>query len=147
ITFQTYIADDDQPIDWASQKDALRLPTIPSPAWDGVFANFTANTGSTVASYHAILAADATYLSQFAPADGDVLQLVSYEIEKANAAFTAQTLATVTDDSLPAPGLPLVFQRSFQQSIAGRYYQGLFGSGWASNWDISARTDASGDGI
>ena len=103
------IADDSQPMDWASDEAGLQLPTIPDAAWPAVFANFVTNVGSTVGSYHAALAADATYLSQFGSYDDDVIQLLSFEIEKANAAFTAQTLVTVTADSLPAPGMDLTF--------------------------------------
>ena len=145
LNFQVQIADDSQPMDWASQEPALQIPTIPDAAWPVVFANFVANVGSTVGSYHAALAADATYLSQHRRADNDVIQLLSFEIEKANAAYTAQTLVSVTADSLPAPGMDLTFVQSFQQSISGRYTQGILGYGWTTNWDISATTMTNGD--
>ncbi len=38
--------------------------------------------------------------------------------------YTAQTLTSVTADSLPAPGMDLTFVQSFQQSISGRYTAG-----------------------
>ena len=72
-------------------------------------------------------------------------QLLSFEIEKANAAYTAQTLVSVTADSLPAPGMNLSFVQSFQQSISGRYTQGILGYGWTTNWDITATTMTNGD--
>jgi YD repeat-containing protein len=147
VTFNILIADDTRPMDWNSQKDALWLPTLPAAAWDGVFANFVATVGPTVASYHAALAADASYLGRFGQATPDVLQLVAFEMEKADAAFTPLPLAAVTDDSLPAPGLALAFQRQFSQPIAGRYSQGLLGYGWATNWDLSAGSDSSGNAI
>ena len=144
--FQVQIADDSQSIDWASQEAALKLPTIPTAAWPIVFANFVAAMGSTVASYHAVLAADATYLAQLGEPTADVLQLVEFEIEKANAAYTAQTLVTVTPDDLPAPGMDLTFQQSYLSSIGGRYYQGILGAqGWTTNWDITATTTSTGD--
>ena len=133
------------PIDWASDQAGLQLPTIPDAAWPAVFANFVANVGSTWGSYVAALANDATYLSQLGTYDYNVNQLLSFELEKANAAFTAQTLATVTAESLPAPGMDLTFVQSFQQSIAGRYTQGILGYGWTTNWDIFATTTANGD--
>jgi RHS repeat-associated protein len=145
VHFNVQIADDSQAMDWTGQKSSLRLPTISAAAWDGVFSNFVANVGTTVASYHAALAADATYLGQLGQPTYDVLQLLCFEIEKANAAYTTQTLATVTDDSLPAQGLALTFQRSFQQSIGGRYTTGILGYGWSTNSDISASTDAQGN--
>jgi RHS repeat-associated protein len=145
VDFSLGIGDDSQPMDWAAQESALCPAWIPAAAWPGVFANFVANVGGTMASYHAVLAADATYLSQFGEVVYDPSQLVSFEIEKADAAYTGQTLTTVVDDSLPAPGLALTFQRSFQESIGGRYYQGMLGYGWATNWDISISTDANGN--
>ena len=147
IDFQVQIADDSQTMDWADAEAGLQLPSIPDSAWPAVFANFVANVGSTVASYHAALAADASYLSQFGEATDDVDTLLSFEIEKANAAFTAGTLVTVTPDSLPAPGMALTFTQSYQASIAGRYTEGILGFGWTTNWDISASTDSNGDAV
>jgi RHS repeat-associated protein len=151
INFQLNIADDSQPMNWAAQEQALQIPTIPNAAWPIVFSNFVANMGNTVESYHAVLAADATYLGQFADTNNgfdqlvDILPLVEFEIEKANAAYTAQTLQTVTAADLPAPGFDLTFQQSYLASISGRYYQGILGQGWVSNWDISASTTSNGD--
>jgi len=87
----------------------------------------------------------ATYLSQLGNYNESVDQLLSFEIEKANAAFTAQSLVSVTADSLPAPGMNLAFVQSFQQSISGRYRQGILGYGWTNNWDVYAVTTANGD--
>jgi RHS repeat-associated protein len=146
INFQLNEADDSQLMDWASQEQALQIPTIPDAAWPIVFGNFVAAMGSTVAQYHAVLAADATYLAQLGEPTNDVLQLLEFEIEKANAAYTAQTLVTVTADDLPAPGMNLAFQQSYLASIGGRYYQGILGAlGWTTNWDITATTTSTGD--
>ncbi len=146
INLQLNQADDSQTMDWASQESALRIPTIPSAAWPIVFANFEAAMGSTVASYHAVLAADATYLAQLGEPTNDVLQLLEFEVEKANAAYTAQTLVTVTPDDLPAPGMDLTFEQSYLDSISGRYYQGILGGqGWTTNWDITAKATPTGD--
>jgi RHS repeat-associated protein len=147
INFQVQLADDSQTMDWAGQEAGLQLPTIPDTAWPGVFANFVADVASTVASYHAVLAADDSYLGQFGEATDDVDTLLSFEIEKADASYTGQSLVTVTEDSLPAPGMALTFQTTFLQSISGRYYQGLLGTGWTTNWDISMSTVADGDAV
>ncbi len=146
INFELNEADDSQPMDWAGQEQALGIPTIPNAAWPIVFANFVAAMGSSVASYHAVLAADATYLAQLGEPTNDVLQLAEFEIQKANAAYTAQTLVTVTPDDLPAPGMDLAFQQSYLASIGGRYYQGILAAqGWTTNWDITATTTSTGD--
>src|SRR5262249_20220734 len=43
IHFQVQVADDSQPMDWASFKSALQPSTIPNDAWDAIYGNFTAN--------------------------------------------------------------------------------------------------------
>ncbi len=90
----------------------------------------TANLGSTWGQYVQTLDNDAVYLAGIGEPTNDLNQLLSFEIEKANAAYTAQTLVTVTADSLPAPGMDLTFVQSFQQSISGRYTEGILGYGW-----------------
>ncbi len=142
IDFNLQTAADSQTIDWSSQEGALQPATIPDAAWPAVFANFVANVGTTVGSFHAALAADATDLSQLGQPAYDMLTLMSLEIAKADAAYPVQTpIATITDDTLGG----LTFQRSFQQSIAGRYTSGMLGFGWTTNWDISASADANGN--
>ena len=84
INFNVGIIADSQPIDWASQQAVLQPPTISNAAWSPIFTNFVANVGSTGASYHAALAADATYLGQLGDRVMDIGQLFGFEIEKAN---------------------------------------------------------------
>ena len=122
-------ADDSQPMDWAAQEAGLPLPTIPAAALARCIRQLRGQRRQQVGSYHAALAADETYLGRLGQPTSDVLQLVSFEIEKANAAFTAETLVSVTADDLPAPGLDLTFEQSYLQSIGGRYYQGILGLG------------------
>jgi len=145
VLFDLESADDSQPMDWASQESALQLPTIADAAWPAVFANFVANVGSTVLSYHTALANDATYLSQLGETTYDVLELVSFEIEKANAGFSPIAPITFTDDDMSAPGMNLTFTQTYQPSISGRYTLGILGYGWTTNWDISATTMTNGD--
>ncbi len=75
----------------------------------------------------------------------DLNQLLAFEVEKANAEYAAEPVVSVTADSLPAPGMSLSFVQSFQQSISGRYTEGILGFGWTTNWDISATPMANGD--
>ena len=109
INFQLNEADDSQPMDWASQEQALQIPTIPRCGLADCFCQLRGRHGNHGCQYHAVLAADATYLAQLGEPTNDVLQLLEFEIEKANAAYTAQTLVTVTPDDLPAPGMDLTF--------------------------------------
>ena len=61
-----------QTINWAALKSAMQPSTIGTAAWDAVFANFTANVGSTTDSYQAALDADATYLAGLGEPTNDV---------------------------------------------------------------------------
>ncbi|NUQ65836.1 MAG: hypothetical protein HUU20_25520, partial [Pirellulales bacterium] len=146
VDFQlNVLAAPDSAFDWAALKTSLRPSYVAADAWDAVYPNLTANLGDTAASYNAALAADATYLSQLGERTSNVSRLFGFEIEKANAAYTATTLATNTDDQLPTPGLALTFQRHFLQPISGRYRLGPLGRGWAHNWEISLASDAQGN--
>ena len=140
------VPEDSTPIDWSSQEASLRPSNIPASAWGAVFANFVASVGSTTGQYVAALDADATYLSQLGESTDDVSRLIGFEILKADAFYSARTLATVTDASYPTPGaIPLDFVRQFNQSIGGRDQSGPLGDGWTDNWQISAATDAEGN--
>jgi RHS repeat-associated protein len=143
-TYSVSIAIPTAQIDWVALEKSMQPSYIPNAAWDAIYQNFTGRVGSTLGQFQAALDEDATYFSELGESTPDVGQLISFELEKANAAFTAQSLASVTDDSLAAPGMALTFSRSFQQSISGRYTQGILGYGWTTNWDISASTLASG---
>jgi YD repeat-containing protein len=144
INFQLYQAEDSQPMDWASAKSSLQ-GNIPTDAWNAIWSNFLANVGSTVGSYHTVLANDATYLGQLGEYGNDVNTLLDFELDKAADDFITPTLTTVTDVSFPAPGLPLTFVRTFQQPIDRRSTPGPLGLGWTDNWQISLSTDAQGN--
>ncbi len=133
-----------QTLDWAANEAGMRPSYIPAAAWNVVFANFTADLGSTTDSYQVALDADATYLAQFGPPTNDVARLIAFEINKADAAFGTAPLDDSVDISVPTPGLDLSFARSFQPTISGRDQPGLAGLGWTSNWDISASVDSQG---
>jgi RHS repeat-associated protein len=132
-------------IDWSSYEAELRPSSINQTAWDAIFPILAANLGSTWGQYLQTLDNDAFYLASIGQPTTDLNQLLSFEIEKANANYTADTLAAVIADDLRAPGLDLTFVQSFQQSISGRDTQGILGFGWTTNWDISATPMPNGD--
>ncbi|MFI5454955.1 MAG: RHS repeat-associated core domain-containing protein [Isosphaerales bacterium] len=138
-------ATNSQTIDWSSLEAGLEPGSINQAAWSAIFPTLTAQLGSTWGQYLQTLDNDAVYLAGIGEPTSDLSKLLSFEIEKANASYTAQTLTSVTADSLPAPGLDLSFVQSFQQSISGRYTEGILGYGWTINWDISAATMTNGD--
>ncbi len=135
-----------QTINWSALESSMRPSYINSTAWNAVFANFVANVGNTTTSYQAALDADATYLAQLGEPTNDVARLVTYEINKANDAFSTTALGDTVDASLPTPGsLSLSFERWFQPGISGRDQMGTMGLGWTNNWDIAASTDSQGN--
>lgn len=132
-------------MDWSGIKTAFRPGHIGAEAWDAVFDNFLLEAGLTTGDYQAMLARSASYLSGIGVSTGNVTRLLTYELAKADAVFTASSLASVVDASFPTPGADLTFVRLHQQSIHGRYATGPFGRGWTHNWDIQATTLDSGD--
>ena len=108
-----------QKINWSSIKSDMRPSYISATAWDAVFANFTANVGSTTDSYQAALDADATYLAQFGSPTNDVGQLIIYEINKANNGLGTALLGGTVDIAVPTPGPDLSIARAFAPTISG----------------------------
>lgn len=146
IDFATAILTDlTQTIDWAALKDVVRPGDIPTDAWDAIYPNLLAEVGTTAGDYLQVLSRDASYLSSLGIYTADILRLLTYQLDRANAVFTAGSRISVTDASFPTPGTDLVFVRQHQQSITGRYTVGPFGRGWTHNWDVEAITLASGD--
>ncbi len=138
-------ADNVQPINWLALAPGLRPSSIGPAAWNAIAPLLVTQLGSTWGQYVQQLDKDAAYLAGLGEPTNDLDQLLSFEIEKANAGYTAQTLTSITAASLPAPGMSLSFAQSFQQSISGRYTEGILGFGWTTNWDISANTQSNGD--
>ena len=137
---------DSTPMNWSSLESSLQPSYIPNAAWPAVFANLTAEFGSTTASYLAYLDSEATYLSQLGEYTDDVQRLFGFAINTANDALTTGSLDSVTDASFPVPGaIPLDFVRQFNASISGRDTMGPFGLGWTDNWQISASADSQGN--
>jgi RHS repeat-associated protein len=132
-------------VDWASQKAMLRPITIPADAWDAIWPNFLAGLGNySMADFYKLLTDDNKALFNAGQATSNVARLTNFEIQKANNNPPLLAMASPVDLALPAPGLPLVFQRSFGQTIAGRYHLGRLGRGWIDGFDISASADSKG---
>jgi RHS repeat-associated protein len=132
-------------IDWSSYAAGLRPSTINQAAWNVIAPILTANLGSTWGQYLQTLNNDVFYLASIGQPTTDLNELLAFEIEKANAIYSTRMLDSVTAADLPGPGMDLVFQQSYQQSISGRYTEGILGFGWTTNWDISAATMPNGD--
>ena len=138
-------------VDWASLKSGMRPASIDAGAWDIIWANFTADAGSTWFNYVQMLARRAFYLSRNTPIPlggtipvNDTSDLLAFEFMKADDLGPLRTLAGAEDASVEAPGLPLVFTRSFPATISGRFEQGPLGRGWSHNWQYSLQQESDG---
>ncbi|CAN5487985.1 hypothetical protein BH11PLA2_BH11PLA2_46570 [soil metagenome] len=144
INFQSTFADRPATVDWASQKNALRPPSIPVDAWDAIFINFLADVGTTAGDLEDLLGRAATHLSTLGEATADVRKLMSFLIQIEDGRTPSGTTAVV-DSSVATPGSDLVFLRFYDQSISGRFRVGPFGRGWTNNWQISTTAEPSGN--
>ena len=130
----------DAEIDWAGQKADMKPDDVSSEAWDVIFDNFSSQLGSTTGEYVAALAETATYLGQLGENVVDVGRLQSLMLQQANNSLGQQSLGSAVDAYTPAPAMPLIFARSYQQSISSRFEVGALGCGWTDTtefWDMS----------
>ena len=107
------------PIDWPSFDNGLRPPGISIEAWTPIFANVTAQIGSTWGDYVRTLAENAAYLGRLGRRVIDVSELWGFEIQQAIGLGPLSSLTTVTDIHVDAPGMPITFQRVFSSNIVG----------------------------
>ncbi len=135
----------DEPIDLASEKDESRPEGVDPAAWDAIWQNFSNGVGTTVGSYLEALADNATHLSLLDQRTSNTTQLLGFELQQASNTLIGSTLAATVDHVDAAPGLSLVFSRSFNQALADRYELGTLGRGWSHSWDISLTTNAEND--
>ncbi|HZQ46885.1 MAG TPA: RHS repeat-associated core domain-containing protein, partial [Verrucomicrobiae bacterium] len=119
----------------------MQPPNIPSDAWPAIFSVFTNEVGSTWGNYVSMLDKNASYLGQLGINVPDASKLMAFQMMQADGLCPLQTLASSVDASVPAPGLPLVFSRSFGERISQRYALGPLGRGWSHNWQYSLQTN------
>ncbi|MDB5337904.1 MAG: repeat-associated core domain protein, partial [Planctomycetaceae bacterium] len=115
--FTASIEGSDGLLDWSLFKDDFRPPAIPTDGWDTIYANFTSKIGTTSGEQAAVLAADATYLSQFGDYINDPARLRAFEFQKADA------FGALTD----------------------RYTFGMYGRGQFDPYNIHTLTESTGD--
>ena len=131
-----------QGIDWDGQKNALRPGNIPADAWDAVWANLRPRLGGIVGDFYALLKRDSIALSAIDITTSSINRLFAFELAMANDQLPLPNLAAATDAIFPAPGLPLIFERTFlSSSLTGRFRLGRLGRGWVDAFDITATTD------
>jgi RHS repeat-associated protein len=137
-------ADDTNVVDWSALKDSMKPASIGSEAWDAIWAGFASQVGNTWGDYVRMLDDNAAYLGRLVQRVVDINQLLSFKLLQADGLSPLRTLASAVDAAVEAPGLPLVFTRSFGATISQRFELGPFGRGWSHNWQYSLAV--AGDG-
>jgi len=132
------------PVDWEIQKNDLRPDAIPADAWDAIWPSLKAQLGGTLADFLNLLDRDEIALARLGVRGVEPNRMVEFELLKANGQMSVPVPSGAIDTAFPAPGLPLVFGRSFASTIAGHYRLGRLGRGWVDNLDISISEDSIG---
>jgi hypothetical protein len=122
-------ADDTTAVDWSELKAGMRPSYVRDDAWDAVWANFTAQAGSTWGDYMAMLDRNAVYLNRLGQRVEGIRYLLSLAFRQADALSPIPHLASGDDALVQAPGLPIAFHRAFAQPISRRYELGPLGRG------------------
>jgi RHS repeat-associated protein len=117
VNFTLSQIDPNGTIDWAALKDESRPNFIPVDGWDAIWNNFTASVGTTAAAYQAVLAENATRLSQLGEYTPDVNQLLAFELQQA----------------------------SDYGTLSQRYDLGSLGRGGFLPWEVTATPDSDGN--
>lgn len=129
-------------IDWNDLRTVTKPETVAADAWEAVFSNLQQQIGGLWADYARQLAGNADYLHAVGQPSRDVAGLFNLEVAKASASLNPiREIAAAVDAEAAAPGLPLVFSRSYGPSILSRFEVGPLGRGWRHNWDIFARVE------
>ncbi|MCA9166385.1 MAG: PD40 domain-containing protein [Planctomycetales bacterium] len=145
VDVQVFTSDVDDAMDWTSFRATARPPEVTQEAWNALVSALETEIGTSLGEYQQRLADDATYLSTLGIYTPDTDRLFQLEYAAASGAFVADFLSIVDEAHLSAPGSDFIFTRMFQQSVFGRYADGIFGRGWTFNWDYGAlrQTDGS----
>jgi RHS repeat-associated protein len=122
-------ADNPAPLDWNALKQSLPAPAIDPVAWNVLFANLAAQTGTTWGNLVQTLDENASYLGQLGQDVTGLADLFGFEIAQANG-IAQSALAAAEDISVPVPGLPLAIDRTISSTLSGHYVFGPFGYGW-----------------
>ncbi len=136
--------DDTTPVNWSELKSEMKPSSMSSEAWDATWATLVAQLGNTWGDYVKMLGDNARYLGRLGQRVVDVGQLLAFEFLQADGLNPLRSLASATDAGVEAPGLPLVFTRSFPEAISQRVELGPLGRGWSHNWQRSLQSAADG---
>ena len=115
-------------------------------AWNSLFTNLIAQSGSTWGSFVSTLDQNASYLGRLGENVTDISQLWQFEIQQAMGFNVVPTLASNVDANISAPGLSLTLSQSYASSILDRDTLGPLGLGWSLDgpWEDTLSTLSDG---
>jgi RHS repeat-associated protein len=131
-------------IDWAQLGRDLRPPDTPSDAWDPLFERLKAQVGNTWGDYLAMLRDNANHLGELGQRVYDPAELFAFEFVQASAMGAPPYLESEQDAFVPAPALPLSFERYFLPSPLYRARMGALGRGWTHSYEITLQKRSDG---
>ena len=138
-------SNDTTPVNWSSMQSTLQPPGISSAAWNVMYSNLSSQLGDTAGGYVQLLDNEAAYLGSLGEDVTDLNSLWSFAVAQTLNIWPLPTLGSTVDDSLSTPGsLSLSFDRSFNQSIPGRFQMGPLGLGWSTSWQQSLSVASDG---
>ena len=132
-------ADDLTGMDWDRHKHESRPDYIQEDAWDEVWNNFRGLAGDTYGDYITMLGRNAQYLYRQGLRVDDAESLLAFSFRQAEGLSPLDRLAEIVDADLDAPGMPLVFERTYATPLSRRFELGPLGRGWVHNWQIERR--------
>jgi RHS repeat-associated protein len=126
--------DEETPADWLALKAQMQPDTVRGDAWEVLWDSFTSLAGTTWGDYVAMLSRNALHLHRQGQRVENLDSLLAFCLRQAEGLSPLPVLAGGTDAALQAPGLPIVFSRSYLQPISRRFELGVLGRGWTHNW-------------
>jgi len=122
---------------WDGYRESMRPDGLPDDAWNALWTVYVSRVGTTWGEYVAMLDRNALYLGGLGYRVTDVKELLAFELLQADGLNSRGSVTSAAEAVVEAPVLPLLFGRSFPNSITGRYRLGAFGRGWAHPWEVS----------
>jgi YD repeat-containing protein len=137
-------SDDATAVNWEEMKHRMRPGYVTESAWDVIWQNFRTLAGDTWGDFIWMLSRDALYLYRQDRRVDDIDSLMAFSLRQAEGLAPLAVLAASTDVFVQGPGLPLIFERSYLQSISRRFEMGPLGRGWTHNWQVSLTAQVDG---
>ena len=118
-------AENDSPVDWDSLKADLRPSYVREDAWDVLWTNYTNQVGATWGDFARMLAENAAYLYRLTTPT----MCRSWRHSTQADGLTRFPFAAAHGAVEQAPGMPIVFRRSYAQPISRHFELGPLGRG------------------